>query len=295
MQLDNTRIAVRQRTLLETLDLALVVIREFASSWMSTTLLVVLPLMLINFGLVGWMTDAPLEVGEFPFRFCWNMLLLIYLEAPLASVLTVAFLGPAVFMQRPTLRQVSRDLLKVSPALLLCHGLLRGILPAWGLLLLVDRYEFNPLVEGFLLPVLCLWSTGIRATRPFISEIILLEKNPLRATKANQISVGMRSSDLHGPSLGDLFVQWMASMLVGTFLFFLVSSALYFIVLGLISDSSFSWWKLQFLFPGAAWVVAGYFSVVRFLNYVDLRIRHEGWEVDLLMRAEAIRMSEKLL
>jgi hypothetical protein len=32
---------------------------------------------------------------------------------------------------------------------------------------------------------------------------------------------------------------------------------------------------------------------VRFLSYLDLRIRHEGWEVELLMRAEGLRLVGK--
>ncbi|ADB15586.1 hypothetical protein Psta_0901 [Pirellula staleyi DSM 6068] len=294
MQLDNTRIAVRQRTLLETLDLALVVIREFFHPWLSTTLMMVVPLWIINYLLIGWMANEDLENGDFPFRFTWNMLLLIYLEAPLASIFTVAFFGPAVFMQNPKLKQVARDLLKVSPALLFCHGFLRGVLPAWGLLLLVDEYEASP-VEFFFLPMICLWSTGMRIARPFISEIILLEKNPLRAKRPGQISINMRSADLHGPSFGDLFVQWMASVLVGVFLYALFAFSLSILAHFLLSDSDLNWWKLQFLYPGVGWLVVGYFSIVRFLNYVDLRIRHEGWEVDLLMRAEAIRLSGRML
>ena len=34
--------------------------------------------------------------------------------------------------------------------------------------------------------------------------------------------------------------------------------------------------------------------VVRFLSYLDLRIRHEGWEVELLMRAEALRLATQM-
>ena len=46
--------------------------------------------------------------------------------------------------------------------------------------------------------------------------------------------------------------------------------------------------------PLAAWVVVGYFAVVRFLAYLDRRIRCEGWEVELLMRAEAARLTRQL-
>ncbi len=42
----------------------------------------------------------------------------------------------------------------------------------------------------------------------------------------------------------------------------------------------------------AVWVTVGFTAVARFLAYLDLRIRREGWEVELAMRAEGIRMRE---
>ncbi|HEV3005055.1 MAG TPA: hypothetical protein VGX78_11370, partial [Pirellulales bacterium] len=44
----------------------------------------------------------------------------------------------------------------------------------------------------------------------------------------------------------------------------------------------------------AVWIVIGYFAVVRYLSYLDLRIRTEGWEVELTMRAEAARLARQL-
>ena len=44
----------------------------------------------------------------------------------------------------------------------------------------------------------------------------------------------------------------------------------------------------------ATWIVIGYFAVVRFLSYLDLRIRSEGWEVELAMRAEGSRIARQL-
>ena len=44
----------------------------------------------------------------------------------------------------------------------------------------------------------------------------------------------------------------------------------------------------------AIWTVVHFFSVVRFLGYLDLRIRREGWEVELQLRAEAARMERQL-
>ena len=48
------------------------------------------------------------------------------------------------------------------------------------------------------------------------------------------------------------------------------------------------------VWSGSLWVVVGYMTVVRFLNYLDVRIRQEGWEVELLIRAEAQKLSESL-
>ena len=43
----------------------------------------------------------------------------------------------------------------------------------------------------------------------------------------------------------------------------------------------------------ALWLVIGYFTIVRFLSYLDLRIRREGWELELSMRAEADRLTNE--
>ncbi len=41
----------------------------------------------------------------------------------------------------------------------------------------------------------------------------------------------------------------------------------------------------------AMWLVAVYFTAVRFLGYLDQRIRNEGWEVELFLRAERDRLT----
>lgn len=293
MQLDNTRLAIRERGLLESLDLALHLLREFAGPIFWCLVLGIVPLALLNYALVGWMADIDFDEDAVPLRFLWNMALLIYLEAPLAGAFAVSFLGPAVFMQTPTIRQVLADTLRCTLQLAWCQLILRGILAAWVLLLLVDRFEPG-WIEYFFLPVIAVYATVVRAVRPYINEIILLEKNPLRARRPTDITIGRRSQHLHGPSAADLFVRWLGSALVAMLLVLLVGLMLYAAVGVLISDWRPDWFKLQFGYPLALWLVAGYFTVVRFLNYLDLRIRHEGWEVELLMRAEALQLTSKL-
>jgi hypothetical protein len=306
MQLDRTRIAIRERGLLETIDLALFVIREFAGPILACGLLAIVPLALINYALVGWMAPTELDSEVLGFRYAWNMTLLVFLEAPLAAVFIVAYLGPAVFLEERTIRQIAGDVLRQALPLVLCQGLLRGVLIAWGLYLLTSREEVSGWIEGFFIILLCLWSTAMRAFRPYINEIILLEKNPL-IPRGAAITVNKRSSHLHGPYSGDLLVRWLGSAAITVLLVCLV---IYTAVLTqgvLITDwpihfsledgdlaSNLDWFKLQVVYPACLWLVVIFLAVIRFLSYLDLRIRHEGWEVELLMRAEALRLNMQL-
>jgi hypothetical protein len=305
MQLDRTRIAIRERGLLDTIDLALHVTRDFALPLAIAALLAIVPLALLNYALVGWMApteaETPLDMG----RYWWNMTVLIYLEAPLASTFVVAYLGPALFLEKRTVRQIAVDVLRYAPQLLLCQGLLRGLLVAWGLYLLVDRLEPGP-VEFLFIPIVLMWSTAMRAFRPYINEIILLEKNPLWAKADNAITMAKRSTHLHGPYSGDLLIRWIGGALVALLLVGLALAtaiALEGVLIGVwpfagMFTDDFSWnmdWALlQIVYPACLWLVVAFISVVRFLSYLDLRIRHEGWEVELLMRAEALRLATRM-
>ncbi len=103
-----------------------------------------------------------------------------------------------------------------------------------------------------------------------------------------------RNTALHGGSVGDLFARWLASAAFGSLLFaalWLTMQSLAGLLLG-----EWKWAALTYTlyYPLALWIVAGYFTVVRFLGYLDLRIRREGWEVELMMRAEGDRLSRQL-
>jgi hypothetical protein len=307
MQLDRTRIAIRERGFLETIDLTLLVIREFAGPLIVCALLAIVPLAIINELLVGWMVSIDDEGTVAWFRYLWAMTVLVFLESQLAAVFIVAYLGPAVFMEQRTIRQIAGDVLRQAFPILLCQGILRGVLAAWILFLLTERYEANGWIEGFWIVVVCLFAIAMRTFRPYINEIILLEKNPLLAGKSGAITVGKRSSHLHGAYSGDLFVRSFATAAIALCL---VALAIYTAVLAegfLISNwplrfsveegfygVNLNWFLLHGLYPGCLWLVVAFFAVVRFLSYLDLRIRHEGWEVELLMRAEAVRLGTQL-
>jgi hypothetical protein len=202
--------------------------------------------------------------------------------------------------------------LRYSPQIFLTQFFLRGVLFAWLLLLVTDRYTGNNPIELFFLPVLALGATGMRAFRPYINEIVLLERNPLRSSNSNVITINKRSSHLHGPYAGDLFVRWLGCASIALLLGVLMIATAILIQGILISRWPFvvdptrgltlwdrvvwqlNWFEAHVAYPLCLWVVVAFMSVVRFLSYLDLRIRHEGWEVELLMRAEAMRLVARM-
>jgi hypothetical protein len=302
MQLDSTRIAIRERNLLDTFDLALHVLRDYFKPLLITFFVAAIPLMAINDVLIGWMMDVEYREAFFYAeesgaigRYWWSMTCLVFIEAPLASIFMTKFLGDAVFLARPSYREVFRDVGRMSGRVAWCQLLVRAILPACLVFLLVERYgEFNPAVEVLLLGAIAAYAAVVRAIRPYINEIVLLERNPLISRNPSAITIGKRSKDLHGPSGGDLFARWLATALLGALLTACVFGTFLFCSGVFLNDWQPGPTMLRYIYPLSMWVVAGYLSVVRFLGYLDLRIRHEGWEVELRLRAEATRQAAKL-
>ena len=293
MQLDRTRIAVRERGGVEILDMALHIVRTFFRPWWQATLLGALPFIIINGVLLYGIDESP--EATFPYRYAWLMIALVFMEAPLATSIVTMFLGAAVFEEKTNVRQALRDTLKRLPQLLWCQGLIRGVLPAMALAATARlSSDVNGFTEIFLMIVLMLYVMALRAFRPFINEIVLLERNPLRSRHASTITAGKRSKYLHDPSGGDLVLRWIGAALVA-FLLTLAFMETLGSTLGILFGK-WSWGPVMLYigFPLVMWLVAGFMAVVRYLNYLDLRIRHEGWEVELRLRAEAVRMASKL-
>ena len=67
----------------------------------------------------------------------------------------------------------------------------------------------------------------------------------------------------------------------------------YLFVQGVLT-SSWEWnWLVDWIVvPCVFWALGAFATVFRFLCYLDSRIALEGWEVELLMRAEAARLQE---
>jgi hypothetical protein len=281
MQLDNTRIAIRERDLADVLDLSLQVIRAYALPWLIASMAGALPLALLNWWLLRskWAPGTPqnkaLYVG-------W-MLVLVAFELPLASAALTRYIGHAVFVDRPPVRQVIRDLFDSLPQLFFFQIVLRGILFLPALLL-------GPI--WWLWALIFWWMPFVLF--PYLNEVILLERNPLLRTRG-RMTTWQRSQALHAGSRGNQFGRWLVSLVIAAVLTVGVSGMIGFIKGLLTHDwNYFSDAMYVYFLPAAMWIVASFFAVARYLSYLDLRIRREGWEVELHIRAEADRLARQI-
>ncbi|MFZ1933431.1 MAG: hypothetical protein WCB27_15325 [Thermoguttaceae bacterium] len=270
MQLDRNRIVIRERGWLDVLDLALRVTRVYAWPLLVTLAVGVVPFMLLNAWLLGGIAEPDFDEPA-PFAYLWWMLILVLFEMPLATALATLYLGEAVFQERPRVRS-------------LVGGLFRG---------LPQLFWFQVVLRAFLIPLVITWFVPF-SVWPYMNEVILLERNPLRRRRRGQMTTFRRSMALHGGNIGDLFARWLGSVGLGGLLF-----GSFWLTMQGLAGVLVSEWRLEGLtytlyFPLALWMTIGYFTVARFLGYVDLRIRNEGWEVELMVRAEAARMSRQL-
>ena len=197
MQLDRTRIAIRERKWLNVLDMSLRVCAAYAVPLAYALLVLIIPLMLLNWLLVGWMpdvTDNPLMV----LRYHATLALLVTIQAPLATVLVTLFLGEAMFLAQPERNKIVTGLRKSASRLIWCQLVVRGIGLSWLLAAMIP-HDSEYANYDFWLIVLAIYTLLLRATRPFLNEIILLERNPLRALDLHTMTIVRRSVALHAP------------------------------------------------------------------------------------------------
>jgi hypothetical protein len=271
MQLDKTRIAIRERSFIDILDLALAVLRDHAGPLALSLLVGAVPAAALNHWLLA---DMLLEGAFDPIDALWYLFLLALLvcwELPLATAPITLYLGQALFLERPSAGKAMKDFLASLPQMILFQVLVRAVMT-----LIVP-----------LIPVLFVgW--------PYLSEIILLERNPWRKMSPAGTSTFGRSSNMHGRNRGDLFSRWLGATMLGTLLVCVFWRSLWFLVLVVSGELTERNTQFTIWLQVALWLVVGYFAIVRFLSYLDLRIRTEGWEVELLLRAEAARLSRQI-
>lgn len=286
LELDKTNIAIRERTYPDILDLALRVVRAHAGPLVVALCAGALPFALLNHWLLAGYLESRLDV-DFPHQYLAGVLLLTAWQMPLAGAPATLYLGEALFTRRPRPGQVVRGLRDAAGQLLVYQVLARG----W--LVPVALWAPAPLAVLAVLALMVFWPY-LFTWRPYLNEVVLLERNPLRAPARGAMTTRRRSRILHGGQAGDLFARWLGALGVGVLLFGALWWSMWFGRVLLLAEPEWGAAMWTWCFHLALWTVVGYFTVVRFLSYLDLRIRREGWEVELLVRAEQARLTRQL-
>ena len=257
MNLDRMTIAVRRRSLPELYDLALLVVRRHFLPLVGLALL----------GCAPWIAlDAWLLRGLPGEGWTWYwLLLLVAVQAPLATAPITAFLGEAMFEPQPSVRRS-----------------LRTAVGAWRLLTVLGLWYGLLALCPLLLPL----------APPHAVAVAVLEAQRGRAawTRANALRSAWSSAwTLHLLLAAGLVLAslWLGIGTVNALQQLLGSAQVMPDPEELLPafDPSRSWLPAATLFATLA-----YLAVVHFLAYLDLRTDREGWDIDLALRRVAARI-----
>ncbi|MDG1874641.1 MAG: hypothetical protein P8J27_12070 [Mariniblastus sp.] len=293
MKFDKTFIAIRERSILETLDLSLHVLVDHFRPLFWLLVIGCGPWVVLDYLLLDWINRSE---AVSPALYYWMMMLLVVSQAQVGTTFMTRYLGQAMFQGRPRILSTVKGVFKTSNYFIWSHGCLRCVVPVllccW--LLTPEDIEVTWSVALILVPGLVIFSLFVRAYRPFVSEILLLERTPISKLNENQIYFSKRSRSLHCSTSSDLTSRFIT---VAGFAFPLTFSCFAFFTLidsalNLRANMEFTFYPFYWI--GALWIVAGFNCIVRFLSYIDLRIRQEGWAVELRMRAEGSLLTQAL-
>lgn len=301
MQLDRTEIVIKQRPGLELFDLSLLLLKRHWWQVILTSSLLGVPLLALDVFAVWWMLgeEASLAAENFsnPRQVMWNrhtshLVLLFVLQFQLISLPTTVFLGNVIFYEKMPIGKLIQRLLPIAWRTLFALGILRFGLINLLLVWFINRSVwFDPATEIWMLFIFSSIALLLRASWPFAPEILGLECCKLKASTGNELSYWQRSKGLHNALASENFGRFILAVVFSISLtLMIVGTALFF--QGLFSGY-WLWnaWFDHLILPLSLWMVGWFMSVFRFLAYLDSRIRLEGWEIELQMRAESVRLT----
>ena len=268
MQLDQARIAICERSWLDNLDLALQVMRSRAAGLAASALAGVIPLVAFNYLLLWWLHTRRFSDDMSTGTYVLSTLL-VMVEAPLAMAPLTLYLGQALFVEKPQPRQMAHDFWACLPQLVVLQVLLRSLL---------------------IFPILT-WIVPY-GVWPYLNEVILLERNPL-FSRQGQVSTLKRNLNLHRNNNGEFLLRAVGAGVLAPLLIlalWLTQREMLETLFGFHSP----WGGQVLALQVVLWLVVVYFAVARFLSYLDQRIRTEGWEVELFLRAESDRLARRI-
>ena len=296
MKFDETRVTIRERSWLEILDLALRLYAEYWRLLSVTFLLAALPLAVANDLLVVRLMDFQWEEDPYAenVKFIFITSVLVFIQAPMASVFSTMLLGRIMFLQSPDLGSLIKEVFNLSPRWLISQGLMRGSLLSLLFFIGMSANKGDTRMTIFtLLTMLAVYLALLRSVRPFLIEVILLERPRYWSGRSDSLSLFQRMQKLHLVDMGDLIVRFIASGIFAMVLSVVIFQVLWFV--SWVVDGQTAWgpFLTRFCVPTAMWMTAAFFSVVRFLGYLDRRTRNEGWSVSLQLRAESQRLAQQ--
>lgn len=244
MAIERTLVQIRERPMLDLFDLGLVVVRKKPVTLALAALLGIVPFYLFNL----WVFSASSAESVLYYAFFLWMF-----EAPFATAPLTLILGGLMFGQRPRFRSVVGSLLRSSVVLIFFQGFLRYLL-----------FFFIPTRLAFANPVILLergrwWKIlgrGADLSNSRGSELILLAFSQAFLTVFFTTAFVLSVS-----RLGQIFLAEEISFEPQ-------------------ANFDFASWRVQV----PIWIVVAFFALIRFLVYLDQRIRLEGWEVELRLR-----------
>jgi hypothetical protein len=295
MDFSKTFISIRTRSAFQIYDLAILVCVEYFKPLIGLLAIGAFPFILLDCWLIGWLAT---DYKDFRF-FYWVMFLLVVSQAQIATTFMTHYLGQAMFFGRPKISTTVKEVLRSGFYFHWLHGGVRMVVPVLICCFFLSRSIELGAADRYLylflyLPGLVAFGLAFRMFRPFVSEILLLEKTPLRSKNETVVCFQRRSTSLHyrQGAVDWLFGQGVVSLLLGLFLGLAFYAGLLQLdkILNIQANSEWSYAAWYWLV--ALWLSVGFLCVARFLFYIDTRIRQEGWGVELRMRSESRRISE---
>lgn len=285
MRIDQTRIAVRERTAVDLFDLALLLMGRQGAAIGMYALAGILPFFALNTLLLYSRLEWTLELEGRWNSLWWAELILVYTQSSLATSAVTIYLGRMMFRESTSPRAVFSSLTASWFQLFWYQGLWRGALVVPFLMFLIPRDEdVQSLIGVTIMPLLLFVFFKLR--NPYLNEIVLLERNPWR--KGNSpLNTAKRSRHLHSGASAWVTPVVVQGWVVAVAGYYLLSLGAFFVLSILAGGLERSPLFLLVHSQTIMWLLAVYFSVVRFLGYLDLRIRREGWEVELVLRDAA--------
>ncbi len=270
MDPNQTLVRIRPRRIWEILDLALLVVRHYPVTIGLTVLIGIAPWAL--FSLIP-LVNEPTQADESTFEGFLFMYFLVFLPLfiaifePLATAPMSLVMGELMLGRRPRFGSITASLFRAVPSFLL--------------MMLLRAFLLATVVGSLLVPINLFYA----------NEVILLERSKLFSFWKR---TGILTQDAQSYHLWIALVEW--GFLFG-FAFLCCGFGLGSLWVTLFGSGTPPLFDEELDLLGEApmiaitmgmWVAVGFFSVARFLFYIDRRTRLEAWDLNLKLQTLAI-------